>query len=70
MRSGSDRSIRQKLTRIVFITSGAAILLTCSIFAIYDLFTFQASLKSELATLAEITASNTTAVIRSPEQSR
>lgn len=59
----SDLSIRQKLARIVFVTCGAAILLACSIFAVYDMASFQSSLKSELATLAEITASNTTAAL-------
>ena len=38
MRLSVDLSIRQKPTRIVFFTCGAAILLACSIFAVYDAF--------------------------------
>ncbi len=63
MRSPRDLSIRQKLTRIVFFTCGVAILLACSIFAFYDALSFQSSLKNELATLGEITGSNTTAAL-------
>ena len=58
-----ETSIRQKLTRIVFITCGAAIFLACSIFALYDMFSFRASLKNELITLAEVTGSNSTAAL-------
>ncbi|HEV2205393.1 MAG TPA: PAS domain S-box protein [Candidatus Acidoferrales bacterium] len=58
-----ERSIRQKLTAIVFITCGAATILACAVFAIYDVASFQASLKQELATIAEITASNTSAAL-------
>jgi hypothetical protein len=61
MRLSADLSIRQKLTRIVFITCGGALLLACSIFAVYDAISFRSSLKSELATLAEMAASNRTA---------
>ena len=63
MRASRDLSIRQKLTRIVFITCGAAILLATLIFGIYDVESFRSSLKDELATLAEITGSNTTAAL-------
>lgn len=59
----TERSIRTKLTSIVFITCGAAILLACAIFAVYDIVTFQTSLKKELATVAEITGSNTSAAL-------
>jgi two-component system sensor histidine kinase/response regulator len=58
-----DSSIRQKLTRIVLLTCGAAILLACTVFAVYDLTTFRTSLARELATVAEITGSNTTAAL-------
>jgi len=63
MRSSSDLSIRQKLTRIMFITCGAAILLASLIFGVYDVASFKSSLKNEMATLAEITGSNTTAAL-------
>jgi two-component system, sensor histidine kinase and response regulator len=63
MFGSSETSIRRKVTGIVFITCGAAILLACTIFAVYDIVSFAASLKNELATVAEITGSNTTAVL-------
>jgi two-component system, sensor histidine kinase and response regulator len=63
MFGGSETSIRRKLTLIVFVTCGAAILLACSIFALWDMFSFQASLKNQLLTVAEITGSNTTAAL-------
>ena len=59
----TERSIRTKLTCIVFITCGAAIVLACAVFAVYDIVTFQTSLKKELATVAEITGSNTSAAL-------
>lgn len=59
----SERSIRTKLTGIVFVTCGAAILLACAVFAVYDIVTFQTSLKKELASVAEITGSNTSAAL-------
>ncbi|HTU34363.1 MAG TPA: ATP-binding protein [Candidatus Acidoferrum sp.] len=59
----SEHSLRTKLTGIVFITCGAAILLACAIFAVYDIVTFQSSLKKELVTVAEITGSNTRAAL-------
>jgi two-component system sensor histidine kinase/response regulator len=58
-----NRSIRQKLTRIVLVTCGVSILLACTVFAVYDLTTFRRSLARELATLAEITGANTTAAL-------
>ncbi len=60
---GIETSIRQKLTLIVFITCGAAILVACSIFGAYDILSFRASLKNQLGTVAEITGSNTTAAL-------
>jgi len=60
---GSETSIRRKLTLIVFVTCGAAILLACSIFGVYDILSFHASLKNQLGTVAEITGSNTTAAL-------
>jgi two-component system, sensor histidine kinase and response regulator len=56
-------SIKQKLTRIVFLTSAAAVLLACIIFTVYDAVVFRYSLENELAAVAEITASNTTAAL-------
>ena len=63
MLGGNEFSIRKKLTLIVFITCSAAILLACSIFAVYDITSFEVSLKNELVTVAELTGSNTTAAL-------
>jgi len=63
MFGASNLSIRHKLTLIVFITCGVAILLACLIFAVDDIVSSQASLKNELVTVAEITGSNTTAAL-------
>ncbi len=59
----AERSIRKKLTIIVFFTCGAAILLACAIFAVYDVVTFEVSLKNELKTVADITGSNSSAAL-------
>jgi PAS domain S-box-containing protein len=56
-------SIRQKLTRIVMVTCGAAILVACLVFLIYDRVTSMEALEQELTTLAQITGSNTTAAL-------
>jgi two-component system, sensor histidine kinase and response regulator len=56
-------SIRGKLTAIVMITCSAAILVVCTIFAIYDVTTFKRSLAADLVTTAEITGSNLTAAL-------
>ncbi|MGH9684969.1 MAG: response regulator [Candidatus Acidiferrales bacterium] len=63
MRRNADISIRVKLSRIVLVSCGAAILLACSIFGAYDITTFRRSQATGLATLAEITGSNTTAAL-------
>jgi len=63
VRSFGDLSIKQKLTRIIFLTCAVAILLACTFFAVYDLVVFRYSLESELASIAEITGSNTTAAL-------
>lgn len=59
----SALSIRHKLTLIMFVTCGAAILLACLVFAVDDILSSEARLKSELVTVAEITGSNTTAAL-------
>lgn len=59
----SDRSIRTKVTGTVFVTCGVAILLACAVFAVYDVVSFETSLKKELATVAEITGANTSAAL-------
>jgi two-component system sensor histidine kinase/response regulator len=56
-------SIRQRLTRIVLITCAVAISMACIIFAAYDVTAFRRDLAADLATVAEITGSNSTAAL-------
>ena len=56
-------TIRQKVTRIVLLTSGLAILLASTIFGAYDIETHRREMASDLMTVAEMTASNTTAAL-------
>ena len=63
MKLGRHSSIRQKITYLVLLTCGVAVLVACSIFAIYDITTSRVSLERDLATLAQITGSNSTAAI-------
>ena len=56
-------SIRRRLTRIVLTTCAVAIFMTCIVFAVYDVTAFRRDLGADLATLAEITASNSTAAL-------
>ena len=56
-------SIHQKLTRIVFFTCGAGILLACSAFMIYDGFASLAALENEMTTVAKILDANLTSAL-------
>jgi PAS domain S-box-containing protein len=56
-------SIRQKLTGIVLVASGVAVLVACTVFAIYDFTTFRRSMASDLTTVAEMVGANTTAAL-------
>ncbi len=56
-------SLRGKLTAIIMITSSVAVLVACTVFALYDVTTFWRSLENELGTVAEITGSNMTAAL-------
>src|SRR6202142_359271 len=56
-------SIRDGLPRIVLITCAVAISMACSIFAIYDVNAFRRDLVADLGTVAEITATNSTAAL-------
>jgi PAS domain S-box-containing protein len=56
-------SIRQKLTRIVLVASGVAVLVACTVFAVYDITTFRRSMGSDLTTVGEIVGANTTAAL-------
>jgi two-component system sensor histidine kinase/response regulator len=56
-------SIRRKLTLIILLTSSAALLLACAVFAMHDLLSLRQSMVRGLATLAAITGSNSTAAL-------
>jgi two-component system, sensor histidine kinase and response regulator len=56
-------SIRQKLTRIIVLTSTLAITMACAIFGIYDLETHRREMAADLGNVAEMTSLNTTAAL-------
>ncbi|MDB6123718.1 MAG: hypothetical protein JWQ71_2711 [Pedosphaera sp.] len=55
--------IKRKLTVIILLISTAVLLITCAAFFAYDLFTFRQSMVAHLSTLAEMTASTSTAAL-------
>ena len=55
--------IRRKLMTVILLTSGAALLLTCSAFFAYEFFTFRQTTVRQLSTLGEIIAANSTAAL-------
>jgi two-component system sensor histidine kinase/response regulator len=61
-------SIRQKLTRIVLLTCATAVLVACTVFAVYDITTFRLSMANDLTTLAEIVGANTSAALTFGDQ--
>src|SRR5215831_15639595 len=63
MQTLTNRSIRQKLTRIVLITCGASILLACVMVLLYDTVSTINYLENLAATTATINGLNTTAAI-------
>ena len=63
MAAHHDIPIRLKLNGIVLITCAIAILLACSVFAVYDVSTFRNAMSQELSMVANITGSNTTAAL-------
>jgi len=67
-----DLTIRRKLMAITMIAAGAALLLTCSCFVVYELITFRAGLARRLSTQAEIVGNNCAAalVFKDPESAR
>jgi two-component system sensor histidine kinase/response regulator len=56
-------SIRRKLTLIILLTSSMAVLLACVVFMLYDHISFRQDMKRDLATMAAITGSNSTAAL-------
>ena len=53
MRSLGNLSIKRKLTWIIMLTSGIALLLACLAFIVYDRVTFKDSMVRDLMTMAE-----------------
>jgi two-component system sensor histidine kinase/response regulator len=57
------QSIRRKLTWIVLLTTGVALLLACATFLIYDLYNFKQERLRDLDTVADILGANSTAAL-------
>jgi len=58
-----DTSIQGKLMRVILLTSGVVLLLTCAAFFTYEYITFRQTTVRQLSTLGEIIASNSTAAL-------
>jgi two-component system sensor histidine kinase/response regulator len=54
-------SLHQKLTRITMTTSGAAVLLACLVFSVYDFVSSRQAMVRDLSTMAAVTGSSSTA---------
>lgn len=67
-----DIPIRRKLMRIMLLTSGLVLLLTCVAFLAYEFLTFRQTSARQLTTLGEIIASNSTAALafKNPDDAR
>jgi PAS domain S-box-containing protein len=65
MRRLRDLSLRKKLARIIYISCSVAVLLACTILAIYDVATFRSTLQNQLAMVAEFTAFHTASAMAS-----
>ncbi|MGH9361301.1 MAG: PAS domain S-box protein, partial [Thermoanaerobaculia bacterium] len=64
--------IRRRLMAMLLLTSGAVLLLTCASFFAYEFLTFRQTAVSDLTTLGEIIAANSTAALAfaNPEDAR
>lgn len=58
-----DTPIQHKLMRVILLTSGVVLLLTCTAYFAYEFFTFRRALVRELSVLGEIIATNSTAAL-------
>jgi CheY-like chemotaxis protein/methyl-accepting chemotaxis protein len=63
MKSFRDRPIKKKLSLIIMLNSGVTLLLACAAFLLYDTITFRQTMVNKLTTLAQVTASNSTAAM-------
>ncbi len=59
----SDRSIKQKLTLIMTVTSAIALLLSSALLGTYDVISFREQMADDLVTLAEGVGSNSAAAL-------
>lgn len=60
-------SINRKLARTVILTSGGSLLLTCLVFASYDVITLRRAMARNAATLAEVIAINSAVALNSDD---
>lgn len=58
-----DLPIQRKLMTVVMLTSGAVIVLTCSVLLAYEYLTFRQTTVRQLTTLGELIATNSTAAL-------
>ena len=67
-----DAPIRRKLMRIMLLTSGLVLLLTCAAFLSYEILTFRQNAIRELSTIGKIIAANSTASLafQNPDDAR
>jgi hypothetical protein len=67
-----DAPIRRKLMRIMLLTSGLVLLLTCAAFLSYELLTFRQTAVRELSTVGRLIAANSTASLafQNPDDER
>ena len=56
-------SIKQKLTRIIMLTSSVSLLLVCTAFVMYERATFQQTMRHNLAILARVIGDASTAAL-------
>lgn len=58
-----DKPIKIKLMRIIVLNSGIVVLLACSIFFVYEFFSFRQNTVQKLETIGKIISSNSTAAL-------
>jgi PAS domain S-box-containing protein len=63
MRAFADMPIKRKLTLIIMLTSGLALLLACLAFTTYEVLVFRRTLVDELSTTAAIAGDNSSAAL-------
>lgn len=58
-----DTPIKQKLTALFLLTSGAVLLLTCAAYFAYEFVTFRQTILGQLSTLGQVIGANSTAAV-------